>query len=377
MAIVGGGPAGTATGHYLAKQGLNVAILERTAYENWRVGETLPPHAQIELARLGVWPRFLSQKFVSSLELRWSWAAAALVEHNFLLNPYGPVWHVDRQKFDLMLLGQARASGADIAVRAVVRSVRQDSGRWRLAIFHAGKETTLHCSFLVDATGQGAFVARALGTKRLRFDNLIGAVGICRLARAPEPLLVVEAVENGWWYSVPLSPQRLLVGFISDGDIASEPGCDASVWWSRELAGSVHTAKRVGTLKLEDDIQRRPALTSLLEKTSGHAWLAVGDAASSYDPLSGAGVSKALHFAPIAASAIVSALGQSPAVLSSYDAAIKRDFSTYLKQRLAQYTKEQRWPASPFWQRRHTGPAEMAELPRHTALAHVECETPL
>ena len=169
VVIVGGGPAGTATGHYLAKQGLSVAILERTAYENWRVGETLPPHAQIELARLGVWPRFLSQKFVASLELRWSWGAAALVEHNFLLNPYGPVWHVDRQKFDLMLLGQARESGADIAQRAVVRSVRPDSGRWRLDIFHAGKETTLHCSFLVDATGQSAFIARALWTKRLRF----------------------------------------------------------------------------------------------------------------------------------------------------------------------------------------------------------------
>ena len=39
--------------------------------------------------------------------------------------------------------------------------------------------------------------------------------------------------------------------------------------------------------------------------------------------------------------------------------------------------KEQRWPASPFWQRRHTGPAELTELPRHAALAHIQRETPL
>ena len=99
--------------------------------------------------------------------------------------------------------------------------------------------------------------------------------------------------------------------------------------------------------------------------------------ASAYGPLSGAGLSKALHFAPLAAQAIAAALAQNRDALAHYADAVQRDFSTYLKQPLAQYTQEQRWPASPFWQRRHTGPAELAELPRHAALAHFECETPL
>ena len=319
------------------------------------MGETLPPHARIELDRMGIWPRFLAQKFAHSLEMRWSWAGAALVEHNFLFNPYGSPWHVDRQKFDRMLLGLARESGADVMLRAVVRSVKQNFGRWSVTIVHNAKEATIDCSFLVDATGQSAFVARAAGTKRLHFDNLIGAVGICRLCRTPEPFLVVEAVENGWWYSVPLSPRRLLVGFMTDGDIPGELGRNAAAWWSSELNGSVHTARRVGALKLAGGIQRRPAASSLLEETSGPTWLAVGDAASSYDPLSGSGVCKALHFAPIAANAIASALEQNSGGLLSYDAAVKQNFSTYQKERCAQYTKDQRWPASLFWQRRHTG----------------------
>ena len=84
-----------------------------------------------------------------------------------------------------------------------------------------------------------------------------------------------------------------------------------------------------------------------------------------------------MHFAPLAAQAIAAALAQNRDALARYADAVKRDFSTYLKQRLAQYTKEQRWSASPFWQRRHTGPAAMTELPRPAALAHVDCETPL
>ena len=112
--------------------------------------------------------------------------------------------------------------------------------------------------------------------------------------------------------------------------------------------------------------------------------------ASAYDPLSGADLSKALHFVPLAAQAMAAALAQNRDALAHYADAVQRDFSTYLKQRLAQSTQEQRWPASPFWQRRHSGPTEMTELPRHAApacaaersvaageLAHVECATPL
>ena len=91
--------------------------------------------------------------------------------------------------------------------------------------------------------------------------------------------------------------------------------------------------------------------------------------ASAYDPLSGASLSKALHFAPLAAQAIADAL-------APYNDAIQRDFSTYLKQRLVQYTNELRWAAWTFWQRRHTWPAAMTELPHLAARAHVECESP-
>ena len=79
----------------------------------------------------------------------------------------------------------------------------------------------------------------------------------------------------------------------------------------------------------------------------------------------------------VSAEAIAAALAQNRDALAHYADALKRDFTTYLKQRLAQYTQEQRWPASRFWQRRHSGPAELTELPRPAALAHVECATPL
>ena len=72
-----------------------------------------------------------------------------------------------------------------------------------------------------------------------------------------------------------------------------------------------------------------------------------------------------MHSAQLAAQAIAAALAQNRDALTHYADAVQRDFSTYLKQRLAQYIQEQRWPASPFWQHRPTGPTERTELPRH------------
>jgi flavin-dependent dehydrogenase len=119
------------------------------------------------------------------------------------------------------------------------------------------------------------------------------------------------------------------------------------------LTGTLYTKRRIGTLNLVGNVEKRPASTSLQERISGPGWLAVGDAASAYDPLTGAGVAKALHFAKLAADTIASTLEGSEKSLSEYGNAVKHDFSIYLAQRCAQYTREQRWSKSPFWKRRH------------------------
>jgi flavin-dependent dehydrogenase len=353
VVVVGGGPAGAATAHYLAVKGLTVAVLERSSYEEWRVGETLPPQIKTELIKMGVWPRFLSQNFASSLEMRWSWGTSATTEHNFLFNPYGSPWHVNRQKFDCMLFELARESGADVAVRTTVLTVQKQPCGHILSINNNGYQTTIECRFLVDSTGQAASIAHSLGARRLRYDNLLGAIAIYQVDQSPEPILLVEAVENGWWYSVPLCPQRLLAGFISDGDIMGTFSRNKSNWWTDELAASSHTRNRVGAANLAGEVVKRIASTGLLAPIFTHSWVAVGDAASSYDPLSGSGVAKALHFAPLAANAIAAALEKELDPIRAYTEAVKLDFSKYLQQRLAVYKNETRWSQSNFWQRRH------------------------
>ncbi len=66
VAILGGGPAGAAAAIELARHGRRVLVLERTLYEDVRIGETLPPQAAPWLRRLGVFDAFASVPHLSA-----------------------------------------------------------------------------------------------------------------------------------------------------------------------------------------------------------------------------------------------------------------------------------------------------------------------
>ena len=96
VVVAGGGPAGSATALDLSRRGLSVALIEHSAYENFRVGETLPPEIRRLLMELGVWERFLDSEHVESHGIRTAWEAPTARHHDFLSNPYGCGWHVER-----------------------------------------------------------------------------------------------------------------------------------------------------------------------------------------------------------------------------------------------------------------------------------------
>src|SRR5262245_32737491 len=68
--VLGGGPAGCMAALMLARAGRLVILVERSHYDQIRVGETLPPSAQPLLAELGLWERFQRQGHLRSSLMR-------------------------------------------------------------------------------------------------------------------------------------------------------------------------------------------------------------------------------------------------------------------------------------------------------------------
>ena len=112
-----------------------------------------------------------------------------------------------------------------------------------------------------------------------------------------------------------------------------------------ELPGDGIVARRLagGALTSQDVVA---VSSSRRRRLIGSGWSAVGDAAISFDPLSGYGLTNALSSAIALADAVA---GDS---MAAYSAALERRFSAYLEQRAEFYALEPRWRERPFWARR-------------------------
>jgi 2-polyprenyl-6-methoxyphenol hydroxylase-like FAD-dependent oxidoreductase len=89
-------------------------------------------------------------------------------------------------------------------------------------------------------------------------------------------------------------------------------------------------------------------------RITGAGWLAVGDAACSFDPLSSHGVTWALESGLAAARALDASFRGDRRALDDYADRVEAAFHNYLQARADFYGRERRWPDSPFWRRRHT-----------------------
>lgn len=88
-----------------------------------------------------------------------------------------------------------------------------------------------------------------------------------------------------------------------------------------------------------------------LDLCAGEGWLATGDAASTYDPLSSLGIFKAFRNAIFASYALVDYMHGRDTEFVKYQGIIRKDYQHYLKKRTEYYAEEERY-TSVFWQRR-------------------------
>ncbi|MFY3740322.1 MAG: flavin-dependent dehydrogenase [Candidatus Nitrosomirales archaeon] len=353
--IIGGGAAATSSAILLARQGLSVLSVERSNYQEWRAGETLMPDVSVSLHKLGVMNHFLQLHNIHSEAIYVSWGSLELYENHFIFNPYGTGWHIDRSGFDEMLTRAAEEAGAMALRGAQFVVASRNKGIWQITLRTKTETVIVQTPILIDATGRSAQPSRSQGAKRRIYDQLIGLVGILspKSAAVSEPAMMLEATQNGWWYEVPLPDGRSLAACMTDKDIFTGSHVTPTSYWTTMLSKTIHVATRLRRFKLIGNVRIRDASTSRLDKAAGVGWVAVGDAASAYDPLAGNGIIKALESGINAAQSIISYYNGQRNSLQDYANHVVKGFSQYLLDRTDYYQREDRWSDSVFWRRRH------------------------
>jgi flavin-dependent dehydrogenase len=167
---------------------------------------------------------------------------------------------------------------------------------------------------------------------------------------APETL--IESFAQGWWYTARTGGRRV-VTCLTDADIALKLGLSDKEKWLGLLSATRQIKESVGGGVLAEENITRTANSARLTPVGGSNWLAVGDAASAFDPLSSQGITKSLRSGVFASYTIADLLVKSAKTATRrYEKFIETEFAVYQKLYKKHYSNERRWRESAFWQRR-------------------------
>jgi len=353
--VVGGGPGGCAAALALLRAGCSVLLLEQSTQPRYRPGEVLPPAARPLLAGLGLLKRFSAQRHLQAGTVRCRWGSPQAADVDLTFHPHGPGWHLDRAEFDEMLLDAVRAGGGQVIRGVTVRAARRaETGGLRMESTGSGWLPTTSAPVVVDATGRSRVVARALGVPRLGVDTLVGLVAIGRCPPPAGPVRVItliEADEVGWWYAGRLPGGRVVAALLTDADLIPRGRVALAAFWRDRLGRTELASGEWAGVADPPAVRVVAAGTSRLAEPAGPGWVAVGDAAMTFDPLSGEGICAALRSGISGARAAEQMLSGTADAQREHVTDAARMFQDYLRLRAHYYTQGRRWDTE-FWRRR-------------------------
>ena len=262
---------------------------------------------------------------------------------------------MDRLQFDAFLLNEAEKAGAKVLFNTDFQhSELLEAGAYKLHLLENKiSPIKVMASVIVDASGQRAVFATERGSKKLFSDPLICLCTRFSIDNNPEKfskLTHLESVEDGWWYAARIPGNQLLVAFYTNAETIKAKRLNKINNFLSTLKQSSNTSKLTDKLELIDEQPKGfPAPSYCLNKATGTNWLAIGDAAAAFDPITSQGIIKAMSNAIIAAETIERNKDIIEKDFSKYQNYLSSNYANYVSMRKRFYQMEMRWPSNPFW----------------------------
>ena len=356
--VAGAGPAGSAAALMLARSGRTVLLANARSRRQVRAGEGFAACAMPLLASLGVLEQFNRAPHLKSYSNVSVWGSPIAQARDSIHDLNGCGYQLDRDVFDTMLVVAARDAGASWHEDSRLRLLSgEDPNHFLLELASANGSTQLSCKWVLDATGRAASLSRRLGARRRKLDRLVAfsALLVSGGERDQDAGTIVEAVPNGWWHSTLVPSGERLVSFFTDSDLADQRELRAAQGFMDALRRTSEISRLVEALdyRCPDAPSATDAATVWLDKQGADGWLAIGDCAASFDPISARGVASALHAGALAARAVDDELDGRTGAVGRHLLHQRLVFANYLHQLREVYSWERRWPHSEFWRRRH------------------------
>ena len=334
VAVVGGGPAGSAAALALARHGLKVALLEREPLPRYKTCGGGVVRRAVRLSGLDLGP-------VVERDCRRVAIYAHDIGGRFPLTRNEPLITMTmRDRLDYLLVETAVRAGAELLAPCRVKEVTTSGRRVRLGTEHG----TVWADFVVAADGALGDVARLAGwpddrrsIPALEYEITVDDATFERLA--DEPRFDVGTVPHGYAWVFPKA-MHLSVGVLSMRRGTRD--LHEQLERYRRLVGIVAPlqVKRHGFV-----IPVRPRSGPLVRDRI----VLAGDAAGFADPLTAEGISYAIRSGQLAGEAVAQAEGEEVRARDRYHAGLRQEIlpdlraSRLVAAGLYDYPRVRRW----------------------------------
>lgn len=328
--VIGGGPAGSSVAALLAKQGVDVVLLEKASHPRPAVGESLIPHVWKYAELTGVAPLIEQEGFIAKAGGITVWndkiSRIAFSEFGFSR----PALHVERDIFDALLLKHAQSLGVNVFQRVAVREANLSAESPQVQYTDRrgddSYEGSIDCRYVIDASGPSALLANQFKSKRLidskmRFLSLWGYFKNSRYVAADghshaateirniRPITFVTSFEDGWIWHIAMR-ELTSVGLVINTDRARSMDKPQR---ERFFLDTLKTAPYLDRLLAEAEYVEglffeRPDYSYYSTQLCGDNFYCIGDAASFVDPIYSHGVLNAFYNATMTALAVTESL---------------------------------------------------------------------
>ncbi len=359
VVIVGGGPCGLATALRLVRNAFRVAVIEKGSYLQPRIGEHLPSSAMSVLQELGI--SDICNDATGHLRCSGvvSWWGNENTPHelNYFYHPFGHGLNLSRPHFDRQFADHVRQHDAVILEHAKVQQQRLTSAGWFIDISTEEGRHCVEAQFVIDASGKSANFSRMQASHIIALDAQIALIRHYQGCVGPgddrTDHILIESCEIGWWYFAPLDDNRGVCMLITDPDLIDLRKHSINDSWRAALDNTHAIAPMLRSFAAMTEPVVCSARSQRLDHFFGERWLAIGDAAMAFDPLSSQGIIKGLRQGWKAGQIISKYLAGETAAIAHFSQDLEAIFSEYVITRSGYYATEQRWADSLFWRRRH------------------------
>jgi flavin-dependent dehydrogenase len=309
VVVVGARAAGAATALLLARQGYDVAVVDRHAFPS----DTLSTHqiarpGVVQLHRWGLLDAVLRSGAPAIRQITFSGAGESTTRK--VRDSAGVDLLVAPRRYILDTLLAEAAAGADLRLGLTVDGVRFAAGRAVGVYGHdrAGAPVELGARFVVGADGLGSRVARAVGAEVIEDRGAAGAVQYAYFAGLSWPGIELIVAERALTGVFPTHHGEACIWICSPSADAHRARRQAA---SREdaFAAYLHRtapdlAARLRAGRLTSPVSGMLRTPNYIRRAHGPGWALVGDAGYHRDALTGHGLSDAYRDAELLATAL-------------------------------------------------------------------------